>query len=172
MARLDRGNLVSLSPRARGGPPQCVNASIHCHQMWTDRLLRPIRPGREFGAYPTPCQQRRDADGQSDRSVVVRRGVDADVLPVRHMLLGIRVGGRRWTKRRSPVRGRQARTQTTILLAMDDRRFGSQFSHSTVYPQFSLALSFEAALLRLQTVAVPPYFCIYITNKLAAEHHV
>ena len=144
--------------------------------MWTDRLLRPIRPGKEFGAYPTPCQQRRDADGQSDRSVVVRHytsaeGVDADVLSVRHMLLGIRVGGTTMDEEEESCT-RQARTQTTILLAMDDRRFGSQFSHSTVYPQFSLALSFEAALLRLQTVAVPPYFCIYITNKLAAEHHV
>lgn len=33
-----------------------------------------------------------------------------------------------------------------VRLARDDR-FGSQFSHSTVCPQFTLALSFEAAFL-------------------------
>lgn len=137
--------------------------------MWTDRLLRPIRPGKEFGAYPTPCQQRRDADGQSDRSVVVRHytsaeGVDADVLSVRHMLLGIRVGGTTMDEEEESCT-RQARTHrqlrhAAVRLARDDR-FGSQFSHSTVYPQFSLALSFEAALIWLQTVAVSPYFVVY-----------
>jgi hypothetical protein len=63
----------------------------------------------------------------------------------------------------SCARQRHAHRQLrhAVRLARDDR-FGSQFSHSTVCPQFSLALSFEAALLYMVADSFGfPVLCIY-----------